>query len=288
MMLRLLMPQPNQPVTVGVNVSDPQGVSNVTLRWSANGGAWQNAPMSPGLADAPPGYVNYSATLSGQTAGTMVQFYVQATDAVGAMTTFPARGTNSRALYQVDEGQPLMTQLHRLHLLMTPADANYLHASTNVMSNDQLGLTVVYDENEVFYDVGVHLQGSERGRDNSARVGFTVRFNEDQLFRGAQKNFAIDRSGGYSGLGGKHDEILLWHAVNHAGGGLLGIECDLVQVFAPRSQEDGTGLMRMAAFDTVAWPFQRQDHCPTVVYASSRLGQGPQGSARSRGSQGEA
>jgi len=132
---------------------------------------------------------------------------------------------------------------------MTPADANFLHSPTNVMSNGRLGLTVVYDESEVFYDAGVHLQGSERGRNDSSRVGFTVRFNEDQLFRGAQKNFALDRSGGYSGLGGDHDEILLWHAVNHAGG-LLGLECDLVQVFAPRNQEDGTGLMRMSAFDS--------------------------------------
>ena len=131
---------------------------------------------------------------------------------------------------------------------MTPADAQLLHASTNVMSNDRLGLTVVYDEREVFYDVGVHLQGSERGRDASSRVGFTVRFNEDQLFRGVQQNFTIDRSGGYSGRGGTHDEILLWHAVNHAGG-LLGLECDLVQVFAPRSAEDGTAIMRMQAFD---------------------------------------
>jgi hypothetical protein len=244
-----IIPQPNQPVAVSVNVADPQGVTNVTLRWSANGGAWQSAAMSPGAGVATPGYAPCSATLAGQPAGTMVQFYVQATDALGASATFPARGTNSRALYQVDEGQPLMNQLHRLRLLMTPADVTALHASTNVMSNHGLGLTVVYDESEAFYDVGVHLQGSERGRHDTSRVGFTVRFNEDQPFRGTQRNFAIDRSGGYSGVGGDHDEILLWHAVNHAGGGLLGIECDLVQVFAPRNQEDGTGLLRMSAFD---------------------------------------
>lgn len=244
-----IIPQANQAVTVSANVSDPQGVTNVTVRWSVNGGAWQSAPMSPGVAAASPGSVNYSATVAGQAAGAMVQFFVQATDSLGASATFPAQGTNSRALYQVDEGQPLMTQLHRLRLLLTPADANFLHASTNVMSNHRIGLTVVYDENEVFYDVGVHLQGSERGRNDTSRVGFTVRFNEDQLFRGTQKNFAVDRSGGYSGVGGDHDEILLWHAVNHAGGGLMGIECDLVQVFAPRTQEDGTGLLRMSAFD---------------------------------------
>ncbi len=245
-----VIPQPNQPIAVSVNVSDPQGVSDVTLHWSANGGVWQSAVMSPATGATSPGYVKYIATLTGQPAGTMVQFYVQATDVLGAIATFPAKGSASRALLQVDDGEALMPQLHRLRLLMTPADVTRLHAPTNVMSNGQLGLTVVYDESEVFYDVGVHLQGSERGRNDSSRVGFTIRFNDDQLFRGAQKNLTIDRSGGYSGLGGDQDEILLWHAVNHAGGGLPGIECDLVQVFAPRSQDDGTGLMRMSAFDS--------------------------------------
>jgi hypothetical protein len=105
----------------------------------------------------------------------------------------------------------------------------------------------VYDEREVFYDLGVHLQGSERGRNDSSRVGFTVRFHPDQLFRGIQNGFAADKSGGYSGLGGKHDEILLWHAINHAGA-LPGMYNDLAQVFAPRPQEDGTAQLRLSAY----------------------------------------
>ncbi|MCW5553314.1 MAG: lamin tail domain-containing protein [Verrucomicrobiae bacterium] len=244
-----VVPQANQPVTISVHASDPQGVNAVTLHWSANGGPWQTTPMTPGALAAPPGYANYSATLAGQAAGTLVQFYVQAADGLGASAAFPAGGTNSRAFLKVDEGKSLMTQLHRFSLLMSAADANLLHAPTNVMSNERLGLTVVYNEREVFYDVGLHLQGSQRGRNASSRVGFTLRFNEDQLFRGVQRGINLDRSGGYSGNGGRHDEILLWHAVNHAGGGLLGLECDLVQVFAPRSQEDSTALMRMEAFN---------------------------------------
>ncbi|OQB94070.1 MAG: CotH protein [Verrucomicrobia bacterium ADurb.Bin118] len=244
-----VIPAPNQSAEVRVNVSDPQGVTNVNLHWSTNGAAWHHTPMMLAGFASTPGYAGYSGAIPGQPAGTLVQFYVQAQDGLGASATFPFRGTNSRALYRVDDGLPVMTQLHRVRLLMTPADVHRLHAPTNVMSNDLMGLTVVYDENEVFYDVGVHLQGSERGRNSSGRVGFTVRFHEDQLFRGTQRSLVIDRSGGYSGLGGRHDEILLWHALNHAGGGVLGIECDLVQVFAPRSQEHGTGLLRLAAFN---------------------------------------
>ena len=204
--------------------------------------------MLAAAASTEPGYTNYAAALPGQSAGALVQFYVEATSAAGANAACPAAGRDSRALFEVDDGKPRMAQLHRIRLLMTPSDTQLLHAPTNVMSNDRLGATIIYDEREAFYDVGLHLQGSERGRNDSSRVGFAIKFNTDHLFRGVQSRITIDRSGGYSGRGARQDELLLWHAVNHAGG-LPGIECDLVQCWAPRAQEDGPGLLRMSAFD---------------------------------------
>ncbi len=260
-----LIPKPSEPVTVRVSASDPQGVGAVTLRWSINGGAWATMPMPARLAAEQPGYTNYSATLPAQPAGTVVQFFVQATDGAGVTASFPPGGANSRAIWKVDEGKAQMPLLHRVRLLMTPSDAAFLHAHTNVMSNERLGVTVVYDEREVFYDAGVHLQSSERGRDDSSRAGFTVRLPADQLFRGAQSGFTIDRSGGYSGRGGRHDEILLWHAVNHAGG-IPGLDCDLVQCFAPRIQEDSTGMLRMSAFDAGYFDAQSQNGGNGNVY----------------------
>jgi hypothetical protein len=177
----------------------------------------------------------------------VVQFFVQGTDRQGAVSSFPATGTNSRALFKVDDGRPVMSRLHHLRLWMTPSEAAWLHAPTNVMSNDRLGLTVVSDERDAFYDVGVHLQGSERGRNDASRAGFTMRFHADQLFRGVQDSLVADKSGGYSGQAGKHDEILLWHAINHAGG-LPGMYNDLAQIFAPRPQENGTAQLRLAAY----------------------------------------
>ena len=243
-----IVPQPGDPVTVTVTAGDPQGVAGVTLWWSTNAGSWQTTPMAPDLGAAAPGYASYAATLPGFAAGTLVQFFAQAADLRGVASSFPPGGTNSRALFKVDEGKPLLPQLHRFRLLMLPAEADFLHAPTNVMSNDRLGLTVVYDERTSFYDAGVHLQSSERGRNDTSRVGFTVSLPADHPLRGVQKSFSLDRSGGYSGLGGRHDEILLWHAINHAGG-LLGFDTDLTQVFAPRASEDSTGMLRMADFN---------------------------------------
>ncbi|MDB6032452.1 MAG: CotH protein [Verrucomicrobiales bacterium] len=238
------VPSPNAAITVSVTPSDPQGVTNVTLFWSANGGTWNTAPMVAQASGA------FLGTVPGQTAGTLVQFYVEGADSLGARTTFPADGANSRALFRVNDNAAIFDVLHNLRILMTPADTALLHAPTNVMSNDGLGATIVYNEEQVFYDINLHLQGSERGRNDSSRVGFTFSFQPDNLFRGVHEGMSIDRSGGYSGLGGKHDEILLKHMVMHAGG-LPGMYDDLIHVMAPRAQDNSTGLLLLAKYGNV-------------------------------------
>jgi len=243
-----LIPQPTQAVTVATAALAPAGLQALTLNYAVNNGLWQQVPMTNTGAANPAGYVPYAAPIPAQPAGAVVQFYVQATDNLGVPTTFPARGPASRALYRVDDGTPSMPQLHRVRLIMTPADTALLLADTNVMSNDLLGLTMIYDEREAFYDVGIHLQSSERGRDDPTRQGFTVKVHPEQPFRGLMETVTMDRSGGYSGLGGRHDEILLWHAINHAGG-ILGFECDIVQVFAPTNALNSTGMLRIYGFD---------------------------------------
>ncbi len=238
------VPAPGKPVTVSVEAADPDGVTSARLFSSANGGAWQNQPMTTQAGGV------FSATLPGAAAGTVVQFYVQATDALGATANFPAAGPASRALYVVNDQRATPGRLHNFRILMTPADTALLHATTNVMSNESVGATVVYDEEEVFYDAGVHLQSSERGRLDAGRVGFTVSFPPDHLFRGAHNGVSIDRSGGYTGVGADQDEILLKHVIQHAGG-VAGMYDDLVRVIPPRSDLTGPGLLILAKYGDV-------------------------------------
>jgi hypothetical protein len=128
---------------------------------------------------------------------------------------------------------------------MLPSEANMLHLSTNTLSNERLGATVIY-EDEVFYDVGVRLKGSFVGRDEP-RVGFNIAFNPEQLFRGVHDKVAVDRST-HAAIG--VDEILIKHAANSAGG-IPGMYDDLIHFVAPRSQNSGTSSLRMAGFDEV-------------------------------------
>ena len=48
---------------------------------------------------------HFSARIPGQSAANIVQFYVEGVDALGAVASFPAGGTNSRALYVVQDNQ---------------------------------------------------------------------------------------------------------------------------------------------------------------------------------------
>jgi hypothetical protein len=235
-------PAAGEDVAVSVRAGDPDGISAVRLWWSVNAGAWQSAPM------AAAGGGRYSGTIPGQAAAALVQFYVEAEDARGVIGFAPIAGRDSRALYRVADGQAQLQTLHNLRLLMTTADANFLHEPTNVMSNDRLGGTVVYDEREAHYDVGVRLKGSERGRNQAPRVGFNIDFPADRPFRGVHDGIAIDRSGGWAqGSTYGQDEILIKHMILHAGG-IPGEYVDLIRLIAPRSAHTGVAMLQMARF----------------------------------------
>ena len=239
-----VVPAAGQSVTVSATASDLHGIASARLFWSVNGAAWQSKPASRDDTG------RISAMIPGAPAGSTVQFYLEATDARGATRWCPSAGPGSRALFGVADGRERLGPLHNLRLLMTPADLALLYAETNVMSNEFLGATVIHDEQEVFYEVGVHLQGSQRGRLDAGRVGFTLRFPPDHLFRGVHSGISIDRSGGYTGVGGDQDEIVLKHALQHAGG-LPGMYDDLVHVIPPRADLTGTALLILAKYGDV-------------------------------------
>jgi hypothetical protein len=234
------VPPASAPVTVSVVATDPDNVASMTLWYSVNGGTWQSAAMTLG------GNGKYAAMIPGQAAGAVVQFYAEGTDGLGAISTYPAAGRNSRALYQVADGRARLggpSDVHNVRLVMTPADANLLHLNTNAMSNERIGATIVYDERTVYYDVGVRLKGSERGRRQDVRISFDVEFQPDRLFRGIHENIAIDRSGAGDQFSQK--EIIVKHITNQAGE-IPGSYDDLIHTITPRNIHTGSAMLMMA------------------------------------------
>ncbi|MBI5385275.1 MAG: lamin tail domain-containing protein [Verrucomicrobia bacterium] len=230
-----VVPQPGEPVLVSVGARDPQGVLTGELFWSVNGGAWQ----SVGMENEDGGYY---ASIPPQAAGAIVQFYVRGVDRLGAVAMYPPAGPDSGALYMVADGQANLALGHNLRIILSPANRDLLHALTNVMSNDNLPATVVYDERRAYYDVGVRLKGSERGRYSDTRTSFHIEFQPDDLFRGVHPVMLLDRSGAGDSTANKQLEIVIKHMLQHAGN-IPGLYSDLCRVIAPRSAHTGASIL---------------------------------------------
>jgi len=227
-----VVPRASQPVTVFVQARDPQGVGAVSVGWSVNGGAWASAPMT--LTNGV-----YTGTIPGQSAGALVQFYVRAVDALGAASTYPARGTNAGAFYRVNDGAANVALAHSFRILMSSANIALQYATTNLMSNENLPCTVIYDERQAYYDLTVRLKSSERGRVEAGRIGFHLEFHPDDLFRGVHPVLLLDRSTGGARL--PQEEILLKHMLGHAG--VPAVNSDLCRVIAPQGAQTGPAIL---------------------------------------------
>jgi hypothetical protein len=189
-------------------------------------------------------------------AGSVVQFYVQATDGLGASASFPADGPNSRSLLTVNDQRASFGKVHNLRIIMTKADTDFLHAATNVMSNELLRATVLYDEEHAFYDVGVHLQGSERATD-AGRVGFTPVFIRTTSFAGFKTALPSIDPGLYGRRRRDQDEICSSMPCNTPG--VAGNDDDLVHLITPRSNLTGPGLLILAKYGDVFLDSQFRD-----------------------------
>jgi hypothetical protein len=226
------VPSANESVTISVAVQDANGVGSVELHWRKDGSSWNTAPMAPG-ADG-----RYAATVPGQTAGTIVQFYVRAADNLGAISEFPAAGEQSRALYVVDDGRAQLGTLHNIRVIMAGTDVSTLNAGTNLMSNDLLGATVVVDESQVYYDVGVRRSGASSSRQGT--TGYRIDFNSDQLYLGVHEKITIDRN--------HNEEIFVRHLFNHAGD-IPSMYNDVIYFVGQTADLTGLGQLRMTGFD---------------------------------------
>ena len=230
-----LVPTPKQPVSVQVRAQDPDGVENLSLRFAVNGAEWQKVLMSP-IEGA-----MWAGQIPPQKEGARVQFYVEAIDRLGRAADFPAEGPASRALYTVEAYPSSPTTIHRLRVLTTAADAAWLYEPTNRMSNERVGATVIYDDGEVFYDVGLRLKGSAFGRNNDTETGCNVEFDPAHKFRGVHGTISLERSGGGAGR-----EILGKYFFNQAAGGVGSLFDDVTYVQMPRAQDTGLALIALS------------------------------------------
>ncbi len=238
---RPVVPSNTEAVTVSVVAEDPDGISSCTL-WSAvDEGAWSSLLM------APQGNGLYTGPISQKPTASIVQFYVEATDALGATSTCPAAGHYSRALYKVDDGAAATHGLHNLRIIMKPSDAEILHSEITAMNNNLLGATVIYDERTAYYDVGVRLKGSPHGRADSQILGYRVQFHDDQLLCGVHRSVNIDR--GNSDQSYPRQRELIDDLAMCRAGGTVSKYNNLVQLLAPDPSYNESAMLQLARFE---------------------------------------
>jgi len=99
------------PYAISATVQDFSTVTSVSLFWSVNGGVWNETGML-GL------FQNYSTTLPGHPADTRIDYYVQAEDGIGLVSTSPA--TAPAEVYSL-----IVTELLYAYNGEDPNDANW-------------------------------------------------------------------------------------------------------------------------------------------------------------------
>ncbi len=220
-----VVPAATVAATVTIKVADPDGIASVLLFTSVNGAAFTSTAMTTS------GSGIYTGTVAGQAASTLVQFYVQATDALGAISTFPAAGAASRAMIPWEDSRAQLTlasgaKPHNIRVVLPTADATSLYKPENLMSDGAVPCTIILDESQVFYRAGARLKSSEHGRITDVRCGYTLEFPADDLFLGLHGTVGIDRSGGT--VTGQKE--MLFRRLENSAGGIYTPEDDLCRV----------------------------------------------------------
>ena len=202
------VPAANSNVVVTTCVQDPDGVQSLTLYYridpaSAYISISMNDAGTGGDAIAHDGV--FSATIPGQTANTIVGFYITATDARGASTRFPALLTDNspvrECVIMFGDGNP-GGSFGVYHLWLTQTNVARW-ANLADLSNEGNDFTFVYANNRIIYNALGHYSGSPFHQEFNSPVGnlcaYDLDFPPDDLFLGITSFNKIHQPGNSPG-----------------------------------------------------------------------------------------
>ncbi|MDB4544838.1 lamin tail domain-containing protein, partial [Akkermansiaceae bacterium] len=252
-----VVPAAGEPVTVSVELDDPDGTDGADLFYAVNGGGFSSVAMIQRA-----GSNFWDGSIPGESAGRVVQFYVEARDVPGQTTFFPREGAESRAMYQVEDGRAATTGINNIRIIMDPNDRVWMHTPRNVMNNGRLPCTVIDRENTVYYNAGVRIKGSQRARLSSSRIGFNLSFPKDNLYRAAHRTMAIDRSEGQN-VGQRE---ILFDLMATSSGGVPAEHNDLCYVISPDPSHTSAAVLQMARYGSNFLEDQFENGSDGTVY----------------------
>jgi regulation of enolase protein 1 (concanavalin A-like superfamily) len=157
-----VLPAAQQPVTITARAHDPDGLASLVLRYRVDpSSTYFTVPMvDDGTGgDAVAGDGIYSGVIPGRASGTLVAYYVEATDghAVPAVGRYPDEAPTLEALVRWGESDP--TGTFRSYRMWFTAATIQEWTSRVRLSNERLPGTLVYG-NRVIHNIGARYRGS--------------------------------------------------------------------------------------------------------------------------------
>ncbi len=198
------LPAAAQPFVVAAQVTDPDGLTSVSLKYRLDPAAtYTTLTMADDGSggDAVAGDGVFSATIPGQATGTLAAFYVQATDKYSPTATavYPNNAPARECLVRVGEVQPT-GNFPVYRLWMTQATLN-TWTSRNKLDNSPLNVTFVLGNQRVIHNTQALYAGSPYiapgySGPASGRCGYSLSMPEDDGFLGEQ-DLVLDWPGGH-------------------------------------------------------------------------------------------
>ena len=203
-----ILPGGSEPVVVTATASDPNDVTLALKYRIEPSGSYTTAGMTDNGTggDSVAGDGVYAATIPAQPAGTVVGFYVEATDDLGGVNTFPQDlfpTPPDTRIFPLDApsrecivrwGDTQMPgAFSTYHLWLNSANTTRWNTRRPVLNNAVLDGTFVYNNSRVIYNMRPSYAGSPwhrgqmaSGPDGNLRVDFDIEFPTDNKFLGAQ------------------------------------------------------------------------------------------------------
>ena len=186
-------PLPDTPPQIQAHVSDADGVTTVRVHYrTGEDTIFATAELFDDGAhsDGRPDDSLFAGELPGYPRGTRVSFYIEAVDSAGNVRSFPRQAPERRLVYVVESFLDPPVDVYRLTL---EAESELELASRALHSNHPLDGTLVYNNDEIFYQVGVRYRGSPWGR--PGRKNRRVRLPRNRRFVRGRRGINLESSG---------------------------------------------------------------------------------------------
>ena len=189
-------PGPGNEVQVRARAHDADGITSLTIQYRLGGvgnGLFTSVPMfddgAHGDGQASDGV--FTGVIPPQATSSRVVFFLEGTDTSGNSRRFPVAAPTSTLLYSVES--PANTPLFKARLNLTDENTNELR-SRPLHSDDLLEGSLAFNDEEIFYNVGVRYHGSPWNRPPDPKM-FRIALPADHLFLHRLRSINLSRYG---------------------------------------------------------------------------------------------